>query len=641
MKKKWVSVQEKLKLDVVQKLMRGVKRNVRATPDDEKALEFITSVGQETANRIIGSFKPNRIVDKTYAQIVDKFKVLHEENKNVFAERHRLITRKQEEGESLDDFAIDLQNIVEHCSVSVDTEATLVQSVFVAGIRNEKTRETMLRDANHTLNLAQLLEKAKTVEIAAFEARKMSKQSSSMVNYVGQNNSVRNRSFIKPGRFHESACSGQGPKDISSHRGNFKVSSDTVCYNCYNKGHLSYNCTLPKVKKPRHGSPIPRNNSVRKRAFEERINQLSAAMEDLKMSLGDENATGDDQSGEELDTEDAQSNWINNILLGRDWLSAIWPQWRETFNLNSLCESKRQQWVKKTVENLKTQYAPAFDEDLTEPIKGVEVDIRMDSNANPVVHKPYTVAFKHRDIVGAHLDDLEAKGILEKVEYTEWASPIVVVVKPNKKDIRIFIEELITNKSGAKKFALIDLRGAYQQLVLSEASKKLLVINTHQGLYAYRRLPFGVKPAATIFQSVMDSILRDIAKVQTYIDDILIWADSDDELLDKIKIVLGRLMHHNVKINAEKCEWFVSQVKYLGHILSEAGVSPNPEKVNAITAVSVPKSKTQLKSFLGMITFYERNSFEMQFIFPYQPQTSPIPRFPSLTDLSACRVADK
>ncbi|XP_058828985.1 uncharacterized protein LOC131688619 [Topomyia yanbarensis] len=175
----------------------------------------------------------------------------------------------------------------------------------------------MIRDANHTLNLAQLLEKAKTVEIAAFEARKMSKQSSSMVNYVGQNNSVRNRSFIKPGRFHESACSGQGPKDISSHRGNFKVSSDTVCYNCYNKGHLSYNCTLPKVKKPRHGSPIPRNNSVRKRAFEERINQLSAAMEDLKMSLGDENATGDDQSGEELDTEDAQSNWINNILLDR------------------------------------------------------------------------------------------------------------------------------------------------------------------------------------------------------------------------------------------------------------------------------------------------------------------------------------
>lgn len=168
------------------------------------------------------------------------------------------------------------------------------------------------------------------------------------------------------------------------------------------------------------------------------------------------------------------------------------------------------------------------------------------------------------------------------------------------------IDELITNKSGAKKFALIDLRGAYQQLVVSEASKKLMVINTHKGLYAYRRLPFGVKPAATIFQSVMDKILQGIPNVQAYIDDILIWAKTDEELLASIKVVLNRLKEHNVKINAEKCKWFVSHVKYLGHILSEAGVSPNPEKVRAITAVPEPKSKTQLKTFLGMITFYTK-----------------------------------
>ena len=117
------------------------------TPADEKALEFITSVGQETANRIIGSFKPDKIVNKTYDQIIDKFKKLHDEKKNVFAERYRLITRKQAIGETLDDFAIDLQDIVGHCGVSVETEATLVQSVFVAGLRNDNTREIILRDA--------------------------------------------------------------------------------------------------------------------------------------------------------------------------------------------------------------------------------------------------------------------------------------------------------------------------------------------------------------------------------------------------------------------------------------------------------------------------------------------------------------
>lgn len=104
----------------------------------------------------------------------------------------------------------------------------------------------------------------------------------------------------------------------------------------------------------------------------------------------------------------------------------------------------------------------------------------------------------------------------------------------------------------------------------------------------------------------MDKILQGIPNVQTYIDDILIWAESDEELLEIIKTVLERLVQHNVKINAEKCKWFVSHVKYLGHILSEAGVSPNPEKVEAIRAVPVPKSKTQLKAFLGIITFYTK-----------------------------------
>lgn len=61
------------------------------------------------------------------------------------------------------------------------------------------------------------------------------------------------------------------------------------------------------------------------------------------------------------------------------------------------------------------------------------MDVRIDDQAKPIVHKPYTVAFKHREMVSSHLDDLESKGIFEKVEYAEWASPIVVVVKPNKK----------------------------------------------------------------------------------------------------------------------------------------------------------------------------------------------------------------
>ena len=417
------------------------------------------------------------------------------------------------------------------------------------------------------------------------------------------------------------AASSSKNSDSYSHRGTFKPNSSTVCYNCYNKGHLSYDCSLPKAKKPRSSVPLQRNAGYRKRAFEERINQLTLEMEQLKSSLQDDPQLSEKLS--ETESEDGSTNFINNILLGksstapafvdlkingkqltmecdtgacaticslqtynehfsdeillpimksfyvvsgdkvsvagtlpvkvhfkdkiielsllvidskrkfvpllgRDWLNVIWPHWRKSFSLNSVQPSteSREQWVKNVVSKLKREFSRAFDEDLTEPIKDVVVDIKIDDSAKPFLHKPYTVAFKHKHKVGKYLDDLETKGIISKIEYAEWASPIVVVVKPNKTDIRIcmdgsktvnphitthhyplpLIEELITNKSGAKVFALIDLRGAYQQLVVSESTKKLLVINTHKGLYAFNRLPFGVKPASTLFQCAMDNM---------------------------------------------------------------------------------------------------------------------------------------
>lgn len=203
------------------------------TPAEEKALEFITSVGQETANRIIGSFKPEKIVNKTYDQIIEQFKKLHEENKNVFAERYRLITRKQAIGETLDDFAIDLQDIVEHCSVSVETEATLVQSVFVAGLRNDNTRETILREASDRLSLAQLLEKAKMIEIAVHESRKMARSEISEVNYFDRRGSYsQSRNVVQKGKFGEASNSWRGQGVSTSHGGTFKPNNQTVCYNC-------------------------------------------------------------------------------------------------------------------------------------------------------------------------------------------------------------------------------------------------------------------------------------------------------------------------------------------------------------------------------------------------------------------------
>lgn len=312
-------------------------------------------------------------------------------------------------------------------------------------------------------------------------------------------------------------------------------------------------------------------------------------------------------------------------LMGRDWIDALFPKWRNNFALNSIQNREDNGQKEKAVNEIKLQYAKLFDNDMSKPIKGFTVDIRMNENAQPFVHKAYTIPFNIRDRVEEQLGELVKQGILEKVEYANWASPMVVVAKTNK-ELRIcldgsvtinphiethhyplpVIDELLAGKSDGKLFCVMDLKGAYQQLIVSDATKKLLTVNTFKGLYAYKRLPFGVKPAASIFQSVMDKIIEGLEGVQVYIDDLLVWGRDLREVYNRVRSVLDRLLQFNVKVNLAKCQWFVDRVRYLGHDVSAAGISPNLEKLRAISEAPRPQNVTQLKSFLGMVMFYSK-----------------------------------
>lgn len=154
--------------------------------------------------------------------------------------------------------------------------------------------------------------------------------------------------------------------------------------------------------------------------------------------------------------------------------------------------------------------------------------------------KPRPVPFALKEGIAKELLRLEESGVIEKVEYSDWASPIVPVRKPNG-DIRIcgdfkvtinphldnpehpmpVAEELYQKLNGGQKFTKLDLSQAYQQIELEEDSRQYVTINTHQGLYRYTRLPYGVSAAPQIFQSVMDKVLQGV-ECGCFIDDIII-----------------------------------------------------------------------------------------------------------------------
>ena len=158
------------------------------------------------------------------------------------------------------------------------------------------------------------------------------------------------------------------------------------------------------------------------------------------------------------------------------------------------------------------------------------------------------------------IERLAADGVIQPVKFSHWAAPIVPVLKRDG-SVRICgdykvtvnwatkvdtyrlprINDLFASLAGGQSFSKLDLAHAYQQVPLDEESKKLVVINTHKGLFAYNRLPFGVSAAPAIFQHTIESILQGIENVCVYLDDILVTGPTTADHLRTLEAVLTRL----------------------------------------------------------------------------------------------------
>ena len=131
-------------------------------------------------------------------------------------------------------------------------------------------------------------------------------------------------------------------------------------------------------------------------------------------------------------------------------------------------------------------------------------------------------------------------------------------------------------------YSVLDLAGAFNQLLLDDNSVDQLVLNTHKGLLGTRWLCFGIKAAPALFQKTTDKILVGIPNVFCYIDDVLVATDTVETHLQILTEVLQRFMLYNVQLNENKCQYFRSRVQYLGHILCGDGVRPIKSKIEAI-----------------------------------------------------------
>lgn len=300
-------------------------------------------------------------------------------------------------------------------------------------------------------------------------------------------------------------------------------------------------------------------------------------------------------------------------LLGRDLLQKIHLNWEKIWG-----EIKNITVVKYIL----AQYADVFKDELG-TLHGTYVKLCVNPKAQPRFFKPRTVPYAMRAKVEAELERLQQAGVIQPVEFSDWAAPIVPVVKEDG-GVRICgdykltinqasqlntyplprVEDLFTMLAGGKTFTKLDMSHAYQQLLLEEESKQYVTVNTHKGLFKYNRLVFGVASSPAIFQRTMDNLLQNIPYVAVYLDDILVTGRTEEEHLQNLDQVLKRMSDAGLRLKRSKCVFQVPIVTYLGHRILAQGLSPLEEKVRAIKEAPNPKNVAELRSFLGLVNYY-------------------------------------
>ncbi|XP_046142815.1 uncharacterized protein K02A2.6-like [Osmia bicornis bicornis] len=312
-------------------------------------------------------------------------------------------------------------------------------------------------------------------------------------------------------------------------------------------------------------------------------------------------------------------------LLGREWLRQLLNDTElRKISLNH-CTINAIETDKKVQLNTILQKCKEILEPGLGRITNKQARLTLKDNAKPIYVKHRTIPFKLLPLVEKEIQNLEATGILKKVNTSEWATPIVPVLK-KEGTVRICgdysittnpnlivddhplptIDELFASMAGGTTFTKIDLRQAYLQLEVREEDQALLTLNTPWGLYKPTRLMYGIASAPAIWQREIENILKGIPGVTVFLDDIKITGTSDAEHLHRLELVFQRLNEYNIKINLEKSTFFTNQIKYCGYIIDKNGIHKDSEKIEAIEKMPTPRNVSEVRSFIGFVNYYGR-----------------------------------
>jgi hypothetical protein len=272
-----------------------------------------------------------------------------------------------------------------------------------------------------------------------------------------------------------------------------------------------------------------------------------------------------------------------------------------------------------------SEFTDVFPEDLPgmPPERKVEFAIELLPGTAPISKRAYRVSRPELVELKKQIDELSEKGYI-RPSTSPWAAPVLFVEKKDGTrrmciDYRALNEVTIKNKyplpriedlfdqlRGSSVFSKIDLRSGYHQLRIRPSDISKTAFITKYGLYEFTVMSFGLTNAPAFFMNLMNSVFMDYLDkfVVVFIDDILIYSQSEEEHADHLKMAMLRLREHQLYAKLSKCKFCIDEVLFLGHIINKEGLAVDPKKVADILNWKAPTDARGIKSFIGMAEYY-------------------------------------
>ncbi|KAD5960811.1 hypothetical protein E3N88_12283 [Mikania micrantha] len=273
------------------------------------------------------------------------------------------------------------------------------------------------------------------------------------------------------------------------------------------------------------------------------------------------------------------------------------------------------------------EFPEVFPEDLPglPPIRQVEFRIDLTPDAAPIARASYQLAPSEMQELSTQLQELLDKGFI-RPSFSPWGAPVLFVKKKdgtfrmcinyrelNKVTIKNRyplprIDDLFDQLQGSSYYSKIDLRSGYHQLRVQEEDIPKTAFRTRYGHYEFLVMPFGLTNAPAVFMDLMNRVCKPYLDkfVIVFIDDILIYSQSEEEHAEHLRLLLELLKQEQLYAKFSKCDFWMREVQFLGHIVNEKGIHVDPAKIEAIKNWEAPKTPTEVRQFLGLAGYYRR-----------------------------------